>query len=237
MSRLPARMPRPGANAANVWPGMTAATAAQFTRIGRGLPISKPNQFAQIHVRYYHQQTYAAAGQNQLTFFQVNASQGICNLNNGVTPDERPFWLTGICVSYQFLTAGGAASTLQPYSTGVLGGVGYNEINQALQGGLLQLYVGDRLVHEGQDLTKYPSDGGTWTAPATNSATTASITPINNGMPVAGNRFKFPAPYPILPGKPITVFLRWLAAVAITGATAGRIKVELCGESIMPLNA
>ncbi len=224
------------AQAANVWPGMTAATAAQFTRIGRGLPISKPNQFAQIHVRYYHQQTYAAAGQTQLTFFQANASEHVTNLNNGLTPDERPFWLTGITCTLQFLTSAGAASTVQPFSADTVASVAFQQMSNAMAAGLLQLYVGDRLVHEGQGLDKYCADGGSWTAPSSALAAN-NVVPYNNGLPVAGNRFKFPAPYPILPGKPVKVLAKWQAAYAITGATACRLRVELVGESVMPLNA
>jgi len=238
MSRLPTRMPSAAQQAANanIWPGMTAATAAQFTRIGRGLPISKPNQFAQVHVRYYHQQTYAAAGQTQLTFFQVGATEHVTNLNNGIAPDERPFWLTGLTCQFQFLTSGGAASTAQPFSADTVASVAFQQISNAMAAGLLQLYVGDRLIHEGQGLDKYCADGGAWSSPSSALASN-NVVPYNNGMPLAGNRFKFPSPYPILPGKPVKLTCRWQTAYAITGLTAARLRVELVGESVMPLNA
>lgn len=71
---------------ASIWPGMTRETAVQFTRVGRGLPISRPNQFAQVHVRYYHVVDYPAAGTTQLNFFNVGAREHVCNLNNGEVP-------------------------------------------------------------------------------------------------------------------------------------------------------
>lgn len=219
---------------ANIWPGITEATAREFVRVGRGQPISAPNTFAQLHVRYYHQQAYATTGHTLLTFFNVGASEHVCNLGNGLAPDERPFWATGISITAQDLTAGGAVSGTSSSAT-VTTGIGrLEEWRGILSAGLLQFYVADRLVHEGQGLDKYPTGGGAHVDGAATGLTGGAVVNWTNGVPHAGNLFKFPRPYPILPGKSVRVFLKWQSLLTIT--TAGRIRVELIGESVAPLN-
>lgn len=222
--------------AANVWPGMTLATSVQFTRIGRGLPISRPNQFAQIHARYYHVVDYGTSGSTQFNFFNAGASEGVTNLNNGLVPDERPFWLTGVCITVQDLSAAGADSGVK-YAADATSLTRAQQINQILAAGLFQLRVADRLILDVQDLTHFPSDGGLFVGANISTQATAALGSAvwwNNGSPMAGNRFRLPAPYPILPGKPIAASIKYQSAKSIT--TAARVKVELVGESIMPLN-
>lgn len=228
--------PSTAARIANVWPGMTLATSVQFTRIGRGLPISRPNQFAQIHARYYHVVDYPTTGASIFNFFNQGASEGVTNLNNGLVPDERPFWLTGVCVTVQDLTAAGADSGAK-YAATAAPLTRAQEINQILSSGLFQLRVSDRMILDVQDLTHFPSDGGVFVGSNVSTQATAALGSAvwwNNGSPMAGNRFRLPAPYPILPGKPISAQIKFQALKTIT--TAARVKVELVGESIMPLN-
>jgi hypothetical protein len=223
--------------AANQWPGMTKDTSAQFTRVGRGLPISRPNQFAQVHQRLYHVLDYATGGATQLNFFAANMAQHVCNVNNGMLPDERPFWLTGVCVTFQDATAAGVRSGNQLNAAAITSLARAEEVRTILQCGLLSLSVADREILHVQDLTHFPSDGGYHVSAAAvsyASATAGSVATGNNGEPIAGNRFRLPQPYAILPGKIISCKLLWQSALSIT--TAGRIKVELVGESIMPLN-
>ena len=232
---------------ANIWPGITEATAREFVRVGRGQPIAAPNTFAQLHVRYYHQQAYAEAGTNLLTFFNVPAAEHVCNLGNGLAPDERPFWCTGITVTPMDLTAPGAKSgsiVTGQTSAGnnIDSATRANDWRQVLAAGLLQFYVADRLIHEGQGLDKYPTGGGLHVDGAaygtSNTTTTSSIVNWTNGVPHAGNVFKFPRPYPVLPGKACRVLLKWntLITLSAPSATPGRIRVELVGESVAPLN-
>jgi hypothetical protein len=56
----------------------------------------------------------------------------------------------------------------------------------------------------------------------------------NNGLPLATNVFKFPRPYPLLPGKQIKVNLKWPSLLTLTTTTA--LKVELMAEQVVPLN-
>jgi len=231
---------------ANIWPGITEATAREFVRVGRGQPIAAPNTFAQLHVRYYHQQAYGESGTTLLTFFNVPAAEHVCNLGNGLAPDERPFWCTGISITASDLTAAGAksGSIVSTVATGVTvdAATRANDWRQVLSSGLLQFYVADRLIHEGQGLDKYPTGGGLHMDGAglstTNTTTNAVLTNWTNGVPHAGNLFKFPRPYPVLPGKSCRVLLKWQAAVSLSApsTTPGRIRVELIGESVAPLN-
>lgn len=224
----------------NLWPGLTEETAQEFARIGRGQGVSNVNKYAQVHVRYYHQVAVTSpTSPTQLSFFNVGAQEHICNLNNGLAPDERPYWLTGICVAWQDLTAAGGAGQVN-IGAGVATGGPFNQAEQVkkiLEAGLLQLRVGDRQIFEAQDLTHFPSDGGfcVYSLQANQAAAANMISaPYNNGAPFAGNRFRFPAPYPILPGKAVGVQLKWQTGLNLT--TTGRIRVELVGESILPLS-
>ena len=227
---------------ANIWPGITEATAREFVRVGRGQPIAAPNTFAQLHVRYYHQQAYLESGTNLLTFFNVPAAEHVCNLGNGLAPDERPFWCTGITVTASDLTAAGAKSGSVYASALGDAATRAGDWRQVLAGGLLQFFVADRLIHEGQGLDKYPTGGGLHVdgAAVTNStaSTLSSFSNWTNGVPHAGNVFKFPRPYPVLPGKSCRVLLKWNTAVTLSApsSTPGRIRVELVGESVAPLN-
>lgn len=222
------------AQVANLWPGMTAATAIQFSKLGNGGKITKPNSFVQKHERYYHQVAYAAAGQTQLNFFNVGASEHVCNLNQGLVPDERPFWLTGVCVTFQDLTAAGAEDGATHHATSLASiALRASEIRKVLMSGLLQMRVADRLILDVQDLTHFPSDGAFNVASV--AGPTAALVSYSNGLAVAGNRFRLPAPYPILPGKPVSIALKWAAVQSIT-TNGGRVKVELVGESVLPLN-
>lgn len=227
----------------NVWPGMSAAVGQEFSRIGQGLPVSRPNLFQQKHERYYHCVDYATGGHQQLTFFTAQQQDHITNLPAGEVPTERPMWLTGICITFQDLTAlssgspSVARSGAQMSASAITSIARAEEVRSILQAGLLKLTVADRVVHESQDLTHYPSDGGFYVHSGFvgfASATNASIAPYSNGEPIAGNRFRFPQPYAILPGKKLRVDLFWQTALSIS--TAGRIKVELVGESVWSLN-
>jgi hypothetical protein len=225
-------------SAAAVWPGLSTQTAAEFTRVGRGLPIAKPNVFAQRHERYYHILDYAVGGHTNQTYFNVGANDGVCNLNNGEIPTERPMWLTGLCITFQDLTAAGARSGAQLSVSATTAATRAEEVRSILQSGLLKISIGDRPIFEAQDLTHFPSDGGFYLAAGGltfSAATNSSIAQYNNGEPIAGNRFQLPRPWPVLPGKRIRVDLIWPQALAIS--TAGRIKVELVGESVVALNA
>jgi hypothetical protein len=228
------------AASANLWPGMTLETAQQFSRIGAGLPISQPNKFAQVHVRYYHQVNVAASGVTQLSFFNVGQQEHISNLNNGLAPDERPFWLTGICFTPQDLTTAGAINN-EFYTAAAQGAnqlnAHLNYVRAILQGGLFQLFIGDRKILDVQDLTHFPADGGFSPVVAATLTSTHSMGGPQNGQPIAGNRFRLPAPYPVLPGKQILGIVKWQSAISTTAAAnAFRLKCELVGESVLPLS-
>lgn len=224
--------------AANIWPGVTAETAQEFTRIGRGLPVAQPNKFYQREERYYHVLDYATTGHTTLTFFSTaNQQDGVCNLNRGEVPTERPCWITGIGITPQDLTAAGARSGAQLTASAITAFARAEEIRTILQAGLLKLMIADRPVHEAQDLTQYPQDGG-FSVGATSiafaTATNASAVPFTNGVPIAGNRMRFQAPIPLLPGKQVRLDLLWSQVLTVT--TAFRIKVTLFGQSVQALN-
>lgn len=226
------------AAAATLWPGISGSTAGEFNRIYRKQPVSNPSKFAEMSHRYYHNVDYTAGGHNLLTFFNVGRTDHICNLANGEIENERPFLFDGLCITFQDLTAAGARSGSQLDTASIAAATRAEQVRSILQAGLLKVYVGDRPVFEAQDLTHFPSDGGFDVSAGSISfatATASSLVPYSNGAPVAGNRFKFDRPWPVLPGKRLKVELLWAQALSI--ATPGRIKVELVGRSVAPLNA
>lgn len=218
------------------WPGLSGETDKQFTLLYQRKQISAIQQYAQRHERYYHVVDYATTGHTSLTFFNVGATNDVCNMNNGEVPTERPMLLTGLCITPQDLTSAGARSGAQ-YATSAAPLTRYEEWRSILQAGRVVISIADRPIFEAQDLTHFPSDGGLCNFSAVSTQATAalgSLVSYNNGAPIAGNRHRFPAPWPILPQKKITVTLYWSQVLTIT--TAGRIKVELVGESVAPLN-
>jgi hypothetical protein len=223
--------------AATLWPGISGATAAEFNRIYRKQPVSNPSKFVERSERFYHIVDYATTGHTALTFFNAAKNDHITNLNNGEIEAERPFLLDGICVTFQDLTAAGARSGAQISTSAITSATRAEEVRSILQAGLLKLSVSDREAFQAQDLTHFPSDGGFDIGAASISfatATASSIVPYSNGAPVVGNRFKLDRAWPVLPGKRLKVELLWPQLLTITAA--GRIKVEVVGRSVQPLN-
>lgn len=223
----------------NLWPGLSPATAQEFSRIGQGLPILNVNKFYQEHSRFYAVQDYGTAGHTSLTFFaNQQAQDGVCNLGQGEISIENPFWLTGICITFQDLTAAGARSGAQADAAAAGTPLTrFEQIRTILQAGLLKLQIAGRPVFERQDLTGFPQDGGYVASTALNTfaaATNSSLVACTNGVPLAGNRFQFTKPLAVLPQKRVRVDCLWQSALSIT--TAGRLKVELVGETLKPLN-
>lgn len=223
------------ASVANQWPGMTKDTSRQFTRVMRGLGVDRPNQFGQITQRYYHILDYPTVGATLFTFFNVNATEHVCNLPNGTLPDERPCALVGLSVAWLDFTAAGARSGNQFSVAATAPWTRAEEVRTILQGGLIQVRVADRLILDAKDLTQFPQDGGFYCAAAYElGAATAAAAPFSNGLPVSGNFFKFRAPYALLPGKKVDVQIKYPTALSAT--VAGALKVTLIGEAVVPLN-
>ena len=228
--------------ASNIWPGITPETGEEFVRVGRGLPLKSPNKFAQLTQRFYHRQDYATGGASLLTFFNASIAEHVTNVNNGVLPDDRPAWITAVSVDFQDNTTAGArpSSSAAAQLSSATGGAAFTraeEIRTILQGGLLQMFVADRMIHEGQNLMRYPTGGGFSVDALQLTQGTAGNSQSavwNNGIPHANNLFKLPRPYPWLPGKALKVLLKWPAALSITTATA--LKVEVHAEQVVPLN-
>jgi hypothetical protein len=236
MSRV-AAMTAMAAGAA-LWPGISGSTANEFNRIYRKQPVSNPAKFAEKSERYYHVVDYATTGHTMLTYFNAAKVDHVCNISQGEIENERPFLFDGLCLTFQDLTAAGARSGSQLDTASIAAATRAEQVRSILQAGLIKVYVGDRPIFEAQDLTHFPSDGGFDVGAASisfASATASSLVPYSNGAPVAGNRFKFDRPWPVLPGKRLKVELLWQTALTI--AVAGRIKVELVGRSVAPLNA
>ncbi len=232
-------MNKPNTTTQNLWPGLSPATAQEFSRIGQGLPILNVNKFYQEHSRYYAIQDYATTGHQSLTFFaNQNANDGVCNLGQGEISTENPLWLTGLTVTFQDLTSGGVRSGAQASASAQNTALTrFEEIRTILQAGLLKLFISGRPVFERQDLTGFPQDGGYVAHSVANTFATAAnscLTSATNGTPLAGNRFQFTKPLAVLPQKKVKIDILWQNLLTIT--TAGRIKVELVGETLKPLN-
>ena len=248
MSRMARRsVPCTPAPAGSGWPGMNNVTAEEFSRIGNGQPISRKHAFAQIHVRSFWINDYATTGHTRLTFFSggtVTNGSAQTNLPTGIYADDRPMWLTGLVVTPVDFTSAGARNVADSATAGSVWDNAsqaavrrFSELRTIMQAGRLTLKVADRQIFETCGLDKFPAGGGLMCENIQYTQAAAALGGVaawSNGLPVAGNTFRFPRPYPVLPGKPIRVDLEWAQALVIN--VAAGMKVELIGESVQPLN-
>jgi hypothetical protein len=193
---------------------------------------------------FFHRQIVANAGNTNLSFFQSQAfNKYVCNLNNGRLNNDQFFILNSIMVDIDSgVTAAGA---LAAAGAQVGGGVTYvvpqtaiEALRATAKNALLTLSVGNQIVAQAYGLHTFPSGGGLVAFPALSnvgalaaSATTGRqdvISLFNNGNADAGNAYTLP-PYPIVPGRDVSLTIEWQALITLTNDIALSLRPVLNG--------
>lgn len=174
----------------------------------------------------YDYQTYAQAGQTQLTFFQVPVGQSSKTLADtnmqiaGQLPQAQKFLCDGIRVDF---IPGAVAS-----ATGAIVAGNWNDTKLVGESGSLTFNIGVKTYHQGAPLKCYPVNkriAGAFALSDTTTAAAARVTKIDYAS-FDGELTKI-NPVMIPSNESFAVTLTWPAAVAT--AVAGRIGVRLDG--------
>lgn len=203
-----------------------------------------PSQFLVTPARYYHRQTYATAGQAQLTYFSnATANPIVSNWPANGLPQSRPMIWTGIAFDYDPLDLtgarvaanaqiGSAATAATMFATG-------EELRTIFSSGIVNVTLNNRLIIDSfYGLDQFPSGRGpqfdvaTATAVgATNLSSQAAI--FNNGPAIAGNEFRFSSPIVVGATIPIVANVTWNTVLTVTAAFT--LRARLIGQSVQRL--
>lgn len=196
-----------------------------------------PNSVEGIWQPFYDFQTYAAAGQTELLFFQVPQGQssktrGDTNMTNaGMFPSPTAFFVTGIMVPF---FPGNDPSVASISAQRALANW-EDAIRVAEQSSYLEFSIGSKIYLTDAPLGKFPPNftvGGVAAVTMAIMPTTAGLTaPVLPQTDVnfarAQGRYYEITPFLIPATQNFQVALRW--PVAITVTVAGRIGVILDG--------
>ncbi len=186
---------------------------------------NRPDAVEGIWQPFYDFQTYAMAGQTQLSFFQVPVGQGGKTLadtnmtNAGMFPNPTALFVTGIMVAFFPANTISAANVTPRALTNWVDAVA------VANSGWLELQIGSKVYLTDAPIGKFAPNftvGGP-AAIATATATTGSD--VNFAR--AQGRYYAITPFLIPPTQNFSVRLNWPAAVSVT--VAGRIGVILDG--------
>lgn len=187
---------------------------------------NRPDATEAIWQPFYHFQSYAAAGQSNLTFFQTpkgSASGGYADTNMeqaGTFPAPTAFLCTAIMVVYM---PGGNPST-----TGTQGAVSayWNDSVLVSNSGYLELTIGSKVYMRDAPVGKFPPNftvGGFGFSMGNSTAGVIAQT----GYARAQGRYAEITPFLIPQSQNFNVTLYWPTAQAV--AATGRIGVVLDG--------
>lgn len=192
--------------------------------------VNRSGQVEGIGASLYHYQAYAAAGQNQLQFF--NAAVGLGGLTYADTNMDQPgslaspkrFLIQGIEVYYW---PGSVPSPAQ-------GAIVANNINDAykvMQTGWLDLFIGSKSYLTEAPISRLPASTGlagieAITAATTGAAAAGTVNVVDYAR-FAGSPYRLNPPILLVPTQNFKVTLNWPALV--TTAVAGRIGIVLKG--------
>ena len=174
----------------------------------------------------YDYQAYAAAGQTNLSFFQLPIGQGgktlaDTNMTSASSlPQSQMFLATGIRVDFM---PGNVAS-----ATGAIVAANANDVKLVGESGSLTFVIGSKTYHQGAPLKVYPVGyrlDGAFALSDTTTAAAARVTKID--LAYFGGEPRQINPVMIPSNETFSVTLQWPAAVAVS--VAGRIGVRLDG--------
>lgn len=191
--------------------------------------VNRKNQPEAIFQPLYDYQTYAAAGQTSLSFFQIpigQSSKTIADTNMesaGQLPSPKTFMVQAIEVAF--------FSGVTPSTHGAQAAAEYvNDVNAIHKSGHLQLFIGSKPYLDEAPIGVFPQSWGMGGFAAVADTTTAaadSQTLIQYARTV-GRLYEIPPLY-IPSNQNFKVTLDWPTAVATPSTVAGRIGVRLLG--------
>lgn len=215
-------------------PGQMIPSASQLQRYD----VVQRNSVEGIRQSLYDFQTYAAAGQTQLSFFQVPQGQGTgiaggtktledTNMDlAGNLPNPKAFLTQGIEIA--FFPSGSPVTSAAALATKNM----TNDVWAFIKQGYLQFFISSKAYLQEAPLAKFPARNFLRSDMAVALSTTASTTTDQYVMelPVmAGAPFKMIPPITLRPTMNFNVTLNWGAVVALPSNTTARVGVYLTG--------
>ena len=204
------------------------------------LNVYNPNRADAIEAiwqPYYDYQTYAAAGQTQLNFFQVQNGQGgktFADTNmqlGGMFPAPTAFLTVALQVLFIPNTATGVGALANPVSTTAAAAAALNninDVNKVMNSGYLQVTIGSKTYLTDGPIGKFPTNFSIGGIEAV-SGTFAAGTFIATDFARAVGRYYEITPFLIPMNQNFVVSLNWPAVVATVSTVAGRIGVIMDG--------
>lgn len=191
--------------------------------------VNVPNSTVVTSQPLYHYQTYAAAGQTQLTFFQNPVGQNSLTFADtnveaaGSMPSPKRMLVTGIQVAFfpdgnpGIFGAQAAASN-------------WNDVNAVYKSGWLEFFVGSAVWLRDAPIGKFPSDFRLAGAAALSDSSTAGADQQGriDYATFAGRKYNI-TPILLTSNQNFNVTLNWPSVVALPSTAAGRIGVILEG--------
>ena len=200
--------------------------------------VNRSGQFEAVRQTLYDFQSYAVAGQTQLTFFQLPVGQGGKTLADtnmevaGQIPNPKMFLIQSIEI--MLLPSGAVNSTALP-SVGAAADAAsalVNDIYNVGKSGWLELFIGSKPYLREAPLMRFPPkvklDGF---AGVTSTLTAGAATMSQIAYAAWGGRpYMLTPPILLKPTQNFNITLNWPAAVALAAANTGaRIGVIMDG--------
>ena len=192
--------------------------------------VNRAGQMEVVRQSLYDFQTYAAAGQTQLTFFQVPQGQGgktkyDTNMEvAGSLPNPKNFFVTSIEILF---FPGSAIDTFAAAADALPAQA--DDVYTFSKSGWLDFFIGSKSYLTEAPMAVFPSKNrlSIDSAIASNSATTGEVKSEYAAM--AGQPFVLDPGILLVPTQNFNVTLNWPTAVALPSTVAARVGVRLNG--------
>ena len=192
--------------------------------------VNRPGQIEGIRQSLYDFQTYAAAGQTSLTFFQVPIGQSgktkaDTNMDiAGSLAAPKRFFVESIEVLF---FPGSAIDTFA--AVAAANAAQADDVYTVAKSGYLDFFIGSKSYLSEAPIGRFPSKTGLKliSSVASNSATTGEVK--SEYATFGGMPYKLDPGILLVPTQNFNVTLNWPTAVALPSTVAGRIGIVLNG--------
>lgn len=192
--------------------------------------VNRPGQIEGIRQSLYDFQTYAAAGQTSLTFFQVPVGQSgktkaDTNMETaGSLPAPKRFFVESIEIMF---FPGSAVDTFA--AAAAANAAQADDVYSIMKSGWLDFFIGSKSYLTEAPIGRFPPRTGLKlnNALATNSATVGEVK--SEYANFGGQVYKLDPGILLVPTQNFNISLNWPTAVALPSTIAGRIGIVLNG--------